>query len=440
MQGVIGTKLDEASLVHEIDDSSKGVPIISLTSTASPEMSIPLPYFIQVGYDVTLHLQCIVAIVEQFSWRKVTAIYEHDNDFTSYSEILTKLSYSLRLVNSEIDHHVAFPSMTSLLDPIATVEKELGKLKNKSNRVFLIIQSSLEFATLLFEKAKQMGMMEKGSVWIITDDIAGHLDSLDSSLVFNMQGVMGCKTNFMEMSETFKRFKFIFWRKFGLEYLEEENPNPSIFALRAYDAIWAIAHALRKPRGNFSFEDLSENVLSNNHQGLSGKISFKDKRLLESPVFKIVNIIGKSYQELAYWSPIFGFSKNLVMHEVMNTTTSTGSSSGRVLLGAINWPGGLQTVPKGWVYSSEGKTLKIAVPAGNLCPQFVSVDYDQKLNETHFTGFSINVFKAVVKRLPYHLPFDFVPFYGSYDQIVEQVKNKVKSFFLLFNSKILRRS
>ena len=433
MQAIIGTKLDGATLVNEIDESSKGIPIISLTSSASSDITpIPLPYFIQIGNDITLHLQCIAAFIGQFTWRKVTAIYEHDNGFTSYnSDVLAKLSYSLRHVNSEIDHHVAFPSMTTLLDPIATIEDELRKLKNKSNRVFLIIQSSLEFATLLFEKAKQMGLMEKGSVWIITDDIASHLDSMDSDVTFNMQGVMGCKTNIMEMSQTFKRFKFMFRSKFGLDYPEEENPKPSIFALRAYDAIWAIAHALRKEKGNFSLDKLSENILSSNHEGISGKISFKDRKLLESPTFKIVNVIGRSYNELAYWSPVSGFLENLLNHEEMKTTakTSTVSGSRRVLLDNVNWPGGLKTVPKGWVYSNEERPLKIGVPAGDPCPQFVNVSYDQTLNQTHITGFSINVFEAVVKRLPYHLPFDLVPFYGSYDQIVEQVNNKVIIIF-----------
>ncbi|KAK7275117.1 hypothetical protein RIF29_16224 [Crotalaria pallida] len=201
-----------------------------------------------------------------------------------------------------------------------------------------------------------------------------------------------------------------------------------MFALRAYDVIWAIAHGLRKSLGNFSLEGLAKNILSNNHEGLSGRISFKENRLLESPTFKVVNVIGKSYQELAYWSPITAFLKNLDNHEVMKITTSGDSSSSyaRVLLGPVNWPGRLQTVPKGWVYSSEGRPLKIGVPAGNLCPQFVYVNHDQKLNETHITGFSISVFKAVVEHLPYQLPYDFGPFYGSYNQLVEQVYHKIK--------------
>jgi len=312
VQVVVGTKLDAATLFLSIDENSKDVPIISLTSTASPEIaSIPLPHFIQMGYDVTLHMHCIACIIHQFHWPKVTAIYEHNNLFASHSEILTTLSYSLRLVNAEIEHHVAFPSMAILSNPIQTIEQELTRLKNRSNRVFLLIQSSLEFATLLFEKAKEMGMMEKGSVCIIADDVANHLDSLDSSATFNMQGVIGCKTNFMERSQTFKRFKSMFRRKFVLEYPEEERSQPSFFALRAYDAVWTIAKALEISQGNFS---LSENILHSDQEGLSGKIRFKGRMLLGPPSFKIVNVIGKGYKELAYWSMECGLSESLVEH------------------------------------------------------------------------------------------------------------------------------
>jgi len=71
---------------------------------AKPESLSPrLPHFIQVGDDINLHMQCISAIVGEFKWKKVTVIYELNNDFSSNPEILLSLSYSLKLVGSEID-------------------------------------------------------------------------------------------------------------------------------------------------------------------------------------------------------------------------------------------------------------------------------------------------------------------------------------------------
>jgi len=68
--------------------------------------------------------------------------------------------------------------------------------------------------------------------------------------------------------------------------------------------------------------------------------------------------------------------------------------------------------------------LKIGVPANGVFTQFVNVTHDSK-NGTFITGFSIGVFKVVVERLPYDLQYKFIPFNGSYDEMVYQVYNNV---------------
>lgn len=69
--------------------------------------------------------------------------------------------------------------------------------------------------------------------------------------------------------------------------------------------------------------------------------------------------------------------------------------------------------------------MQIAVPANGVFHQFVNVTYDQNTNNTSVTGFSIDVFKAAINTLPYDLKYTFVPFNGSYDEMVEKVYNKV---------------
>ncbi len=235
MQAIIGAlSIQDAALIPHISKTTKNIPIISLTSPALVPPLVPLqpPFFIQMANDVTLYMKCIAAIIGHFRWQKVTTIYENNNDYSTELATLTILSDSLREVDSGIEHHSTFPSLS---DPKATIEKELKKLRSKSNRVFIVVQSSLEFATLLFENANQMDMMEKGYVWIVTDKIASLLDSVDSSITYNMQGVLGFKTSFVSSSKAFRQFKMKFRNKYESEYPEEENPNPSIFALRAYE-------------------------------------------------------------------------------------------------------------------------------------------------------------------------------------------------------------
>ncbi|KAK7395719.1 hypothetical protein VNO78_16286 [Psophocarpus tetragonolobus] len=405
---IIGTIThNEAILASEFNDTMKNIPILSLIppTTESEQLSPLLPHFIQMGIDINIHMQCMAAILGEFRWRKVTVIYELDNWFSSNPGMLLNLTYALRLVGSEIDNHLALPSLSSLSNPKSTIENELKSVKRKSNRVFLIVQSSLEWANILFEKANQMGLMQKGCVWIIPHGVAGLLDSVNSSIILNMQGVVGFKTHFMETSEAFRRFKYKFKRRFALEFPEEENINPSFFSLQSYNATKAIAQAARESQGKLTLEQLFKSIIS---------IS---RKLRQPPTFNIINVIGKSYRELALWSPAVGFSTNLVTQQLTNINTNIG------ILSTVYWPGGIPFVPKGWTRSIENRKLKIGVPAKGVFTEFVNVAYDNKSNLS-YTGFSIDVFKAAIHNLRYNLDFEFVPFNGSYDEMVEQVYNK----------------
>lgn len=411
---------EEAALVSKIDKIADENPIISLTSYSSTLSSRTRlsPYLVQMGGDITLRMNCIAAIVGHFRWQKVTAIYEHIYDYSTEAEIISLLSGSLQRVGSEVEQQSSFSPFSSLSDPRTTIEEQLRKLRSRNNRVFILVQFSLQLAVLLFEKAKEMGMMGKGYVWIVSNDIASLLDSVDSSVLSSMQGVLGLKTNFDDTNKSFRDFKLKFRRKYALVYPEEEKLNPSVFALRTYDATQALARAMQDLQDKFSSKELLENILSSNFQGLSGKISFNNQsKQSNEETFQIINVVGKSYRELGIWSPELGLSGNFVKH--INGSTEEW--------GAVYWPGGLLTVPKGWSYIYEERQLKIAVPAMGAFRQFVNVYYDQRINGTNVTGFSVSVFEAAVRLLPYQLPYQFIPFYGSYDDMVEQVHHKVIS-------------
>lgn len=402
---VIGTLTpSEVQLISDVhnDKITSSIHFISLHPTpkhpplsASPR-SQSLFY---MGDDLSPQINCIAATVSHFRWQRVTAINEQNDDPSTDCCVLTHLSDSLRVIGSVIEHHSSFPR--------TFVEEELKKLKRRNNRVFIIIQSSLEFAILLFDKAKKLGMMEKDYAWIVSNDIASFLDSVDSPVISSMQGVIGIKADYTENKQSFREFKLKFRHKYSSEYpREEELSNPSYFALQAYDATWAVAKAIEKSQANINSKELFlENMLSASFEGLSANISIKKGS--SAKTFKIINVVGRSYREIATWSLNSGFSVEQ--------------------LGPIYWPGDTQCVPKGWNYTvllgNKEKVLKVGVPARGAFNQFVRVSYDEK-NTTYVTGFSVDVFEAVVKKLPYHLPYILVPFYGSYDDLVEQVYNK----------------
>ncbi|XP_055836107.1 glutamate receptor 2.9-like isoform X1 [Solanum dulcamara] len=416
----------EAALFSDLDDEAyKGIPVISLSpaATYSTVLLTEPPSLIQMSNDVYSQMQCLAALIGHFKWRKVIALYEISNSFSNMdSGLITHFSDSLKVVDSSIEYHLAFPPLFSMSNAKTFIQEELEKLRTKNVKVFVVLQCSLEFGLVLFEMANGMGMIGENYVWIISDNMASLLDSVEPSVLLNMQGVIGFKANVNEKTESFKEFNVKFRRKYRSQYPEEEEgyPSPSSYALKAYDATWATAKAMQKlSRGNSS--ELVKIILLSDFEGLSGKVSFKNGMLYQKTTFRIVNVIGKSYREVSFWSPEFGFSKDLVEYNGVKLKIGNGLGGD---LGSILWPGGKQTVPKGWTIGGPEKPLKIGVPAKGAFNQFVTVNINKERNETLIDGFSVHVFEAVVRELPYYLPYVLVPFNGTYDEMVVGVSNK----------------
>ncbi|KAL5715903.1 hypothetical protein ACHQM5_017663 [Ranunculus cassubicifolius] len=421
-QAVIGELTwQEAKLVTEMGSNTRGVPILSLSTTSitPPFIETQLPYFIRFANDISYHMKCISAMVGSYQWRKIIAIYEDNSSYSIDSGLITLLSDSLRDVGSEIESHVAFSPLASLLNPQSVIRKALEKLKSKQCRVFVVVQSSLQLTRLLFQEAKQMGMMEKGYVWITSDGTTSLLDSMSSSVLSSMQGVLGFRTYFSTSTSSFHDFEASFQHKFQLEYPnDKDRSTPSIFALRAYDAIWVMTRAMRRLGENSMPKTILAGLVSTNFRGFSGDLSFRNGELSTVPTFRILNVVARSYMELGFWEPRFGFSETVPVPE------DSGSRARIEKLEVIYWPGGARPDPKGWAASiqlgSVEKPLRIGVPARSAFKQFVRVIYDES-NRTYVSGFSVDVFEAVVKRLPYDLRYELVPYHGSYDDMVEQV-------------------
>ncbi|KAF9678496.1 hypothetical protein SADUNF_Sadunf07G0041000 [Salix dunnii] len=415
----------QAALVSEMNEKDNELPVISLITAISPiipEEKLPV---ISMYQDTSFEMNCISSIISYFKWTKVIALYEDRSSYSNDLGIITLLSNSLRVSGVELEHYSMFPAFSFLTDPNTTIQRELNILRSKQSRVFVLLQSSLTLTTLLFEKAKEMGMMGKGYVWITADGITSLLDSVDSSVVTSMQGVIGFKTYFSVTTAPFRKFEVKFRRKFRAEYPEEDSSRPSVFALRAYDAIQTIAKSAKMLQEKNYSKTLIQHILSSDFDGLSGRIQFKNYKLSEVPVFQIVNIVGKSYRELGFWSSKFGFTNSLIKH---NSEENTSISTEEVL-GPVYWPDGRTLVPHGLSETGIGEErrtqLRIAVPATSMFNQFVKVSHDENQNVTLITGFSINVFEAVVKCLQYPLLYDMVPFHGSYDDMVTAVSEKI---------------
>ncbi|RVW42971.1 Glutamate receptor 2.7 [Vitis vinifera] len=363
VQAITGPRTwEEASLVAEVG-SQAHVPILSCASATPQWASERWPFLIQASPNQQAEIEAVTAIIRSWGWHRVAIIYE-DIDSVA-SEVIPHFTYALQDIGAEISRLVALPPFASSLS------KELTSLKKEQCRVF-VVHSSLSFATHMFQQANQMGMIEKGYVWITMDTITSLAHSLNASTISTMQGV-------------------------------------------AYDAIWTVAQAL--VGNNLGGQHILEQISLTSFHGLTGLVEFTGRRIAPLRRFQIVNMIGRSYRELGFWTSESGFTDT--MDEKLDYNPSMRT------LGQVFWPGGPWSIPTGWTLPSSYKTLKIGVPIGSVFKFFVNPMYDSE-NNLSFSGLTIKIFEAILEYLPYYLPHQFIPFNGSYDALVLQLVHPEK--------------
>lgn len=402
--------------------SENPVPILSLADDTPKWATKVWPFLVQYSSANQLYqMKAIAAIVQSWGWFHVTVIYE-DRDF-SINEALPNLFSALREVGTEITNLLPLPPFVSSSE----LSGELEKLKSDQTRIF-VVHLSVPLALRFFEKAREMNMMEKDYVWITTDPFTSLVHSFNASIISSLQGVLGVKRYFPEDSFRFRDFAYRFRRRFSSEHPEEDNYEPGIYAAQAYDVAWTVALAMNqssnKLPGNQNL--LISAILRSKYDGLSGKVEVNasDRKLPPAQIFQIVNVVGKSYRELGFWSDETGnFSKSL--------GENSKNSSSMEVLGQVLWSGAPRSTPKGWTTTTSGnKTLRIGVPSLPNFKEYVNVEsnHDDQLGENNlsFKGFAIDLFKAIVEELPYDLPYSFVSFSGAYDLLVEQLHLKVR--------------
>ncbi|GAU14587.1 hypothetical protein TSUD_96510 [Trifolium subterraneum] len=204
---------------------------------------------------------------------------------------------------------------------------------------------------------------------------------------------------------------------------EEDNRDPGFYALQAYDSIQIIGNAIDRIASDK--KTLLQEIVSSNFLGLSGKIKFESEQLLQNPTLRIVNVDGKSYRELDYWTLENGFFTNISTKEGENGASRNSES----LTGAVIWPGKLLRVPKGWNLPTKQKPLRIAVPGRTAFSKFVKVDYDAH-GSPKYRGFCIDIFDKVLEVLGYDLPYEYHAINGTYPDLVQLVYNKTYDAFL----------
>ncbi|KAL2326768.1 hypothetical protein Fmac_020195 [Flemingia macrophylla] len=391
VQAIIGPQTwAETSLVAEVC-SQKSIPLLSLADT-TPEWAMKKwQFLLQSSPSQIMQMKAIAEIVKFWQLYDFSMIYEDGE--SSSTEVLSQLSGALTEVGSKLKHVLAIPPLVS-----SSLSQQLAMLRKGHCTVF-IVHLSFPLTLHLFETVKRMNMMGEGNVWITTGTFTSLVHSLDPSSISNIQGIIGVKSYMPNLWYQHGNFYHRFRRKFCSESFEEFNCEPGIFAAQAYDAAWIVVQAMRETNQQQG-QLLLDKILQSNFTGLSGKILFTDHKLPPAHIYQIINVIGMSYKEIGFWSDGHGFSKSL------DSNASYNSSVGE--LGKV-------------VNPTCVLRLRIAVPAASSYKQYVTVIEDPSKNVTSFKGFSIYLFHETVKKLPYHLEYDYFPFNGTYNDLVKQV-------------------
>ncbi|XP_024445286.2 glutamate receptor 2.8 isoform X1 [Populus trichocarpa] len=437
VQAIIGpTTSMQANFVIELGDKAQ-VPILSFSASSPSLTSIRSPFFFRATQNDSTQVNAISALVQAFGWREAVPIYI-DNEYGQ--GVIPYLTDALQAVDARVPYR-------SVISPSATddqIVSELYKLMTMQTRVF-IVHMFPSLGARVFAKAKEIGMVSEGYVWIMTDGLTAEFFSSPKASVTNtMQGALGVKP-YVPRTKDLETFRIRWKRKFQQDNPDIVDADLNIFGLWAYDAVTALALAVEKAgTANLGFQkaNVSSNsstdlatlgvslngpnlvqALSNiTFKGLTGDYLF-DNGQLQSSAFQIINVNGNGGREIGFWTSTKGIVKTL--NSTNNMTAYSGSNSD---LSTVIWPGDTTSVPKGWEIPTNGKKLRIGVPVKDGFSEFVKVKRDPSSNTSTVTGYSIDVFDSVVKALPYALPYEYIPFAkpdgepaGTYDDLIYQV-------------------
>lgn len=428
VKAVVGLVNKQDLIVISDRKISVEIPIVSTSHEQLQTLKIPsLIQMANVDNNITHPIHCIASILTHFQCLpEVTIFYQSTND-PSLSHLHHRLFGSFLLAGVEVEHHLALSPATN---QETLIEQELTRLmNNQRNRVFIITQLSLELVDLLLTKAKKLNMVGNGYTWIISHEVFDLISSLDSSssssLLNKMEGVIGLQTYFNDTKKSFKSFETKFKKFYKLEYPQEEEPTKvSIFAIQAYDAAHAITRAMENLRS--SDHELMEKILKINFKGVSGimvrfsKNHNNNNEMLissqSSPSFKIIKVVDHTYKEVAFWTPKLGFvekyvrvSKNYYKRSLSEMRVSKSEKS-----------------------SNGERKLTFVVPRQGACQEFVNVSYYSNGTVQNITGFSVDVFRAVMNNIKDISSYELHPFHHqSYDRMIDAVSNKVTQFLSL---------
>ncbi|KAL6840736.1 hypothetical protein ACP4OV_029600 [Aristida adscensionis] len=411
------------------------VPLISFAATDPTLSSLEYPYFVRATLSDYFQMEAIASIIYHYQWKEVIAIYT-DDDYGRGG--ITALGDALAKKKLKIVYKAKLPPGASN----TTIQNILMQVNEMEYRVY-VVHVNPDSGLNIFSAAKSLGMMSNGFVWIATEWLSAVIDTSEHGNPDVMELTQGVLVLRQHIADSNIQHSLSKWNNLT----GNGSSTLSTYTMRAYDSVWLVAHAVEKflSEGNavsfsadknllptkgsslqldslriFSNGDkLLEKVWHANFTGVSGPVQFTLDRNLIHPAYDILNIGGTGFRTIGYWSNFSGLSavapENL-HSSAMDTLTKN------IELNSVIWPGQTSEKPRGWVFPSHGKPLRIGVPLRTSYKEFVMQDN----GPDGVKGFSVDVFKAAMSLLPYPVTFKFVLFGDglknpNYNDLIQKV-------------------
>lgn len=432
VQAIIGPQTSaEAEFVAYLGNTTR-VPVLSYSATSPALSPAQTPFFVRTAANDSFQAAPAAAVLSAFGWHAAAVVYE---DSPYGSGILPALADALQGAGARITDRTAVPAGAG----DDRIDAALYRLMAMPTRVFVVHVSPF-LAPRFFRRARLAGMMSADYAWIATDGVGSFLEAMSPDDISAMEGVVSLRP-YVRMTDQVRNFSARFRAR-----LLRESPgagfyahDPSVLMLWAYDTAWAIAAAaeaagsvaspaFQTPQRGTAATDLDrlgvsatgatllEAVHETTFLGLAGDFRLVDGQL-QPPPYEVVNIVGKSARAVGFWTPEAGITQTL------------GANAAKQRLKQIIWPGDSESSspPRGWVVSPNGRKLQVAVPVKHGFNEFVDVQSNSTNGPANITGYCIDVFDAVMRKLPYPVSYEYVPFpqsSESYENFVSLVPEK----------------
>lgn len=194
-----------ASVAEEVH-----VPILSFSGLHGFGNAIESTYLLSTFPSHYDDMKAIAAIAAYFQWKSVVVVYEDDefwvNGVYQLSEALQEFQENCVNDRTTISRTAALSSGSKA----DRIRETLVELKNKSCVRAFIVHTSVDLALKMFSIAQDWDMMNESYVWVVTDSIASSLDSLSSSAIQTLQGIVGVRSvATLQFTELRKRLHLI---------------------------------------------------------------------------------------------------------------------------------------------------------------------------------------------------------------------------------------